>query len=148
MPKVQFKLLFWILVLLGADQLSKLLVRTWLSPASPVSVLPFFSLERISNRGIAFGMLEGHAALVIFTSSIILVILVLAALLVRRDGRWMWPFALLVSGSLGNLLDRYIQGSVTDFLRFPYWPAFNLADIFIVLGVLLLIKQLLFQKTV
>lgn len=131
------------LALVAADQISKSAVRRWLDPADTVDVLPFLSLDRVNNRGIAFGMLEGHAGLIVFTSSFILVLLVMAAVLVRRDGRWLWPFALLVSGSLGNLIDRFSQGSVTDFLRLPYWPAFNLADIFIVVGVLLLIKLLL-----
>jgi signal peptidase II len=64
---------------------------------------------------------------------------------VRHDGRWTWSFALLGAGSVGNLVDRVWQGSVTDFLSFPHWPAFNFADIFIVTGVLLLVKALFWQ---
>jgi signal peptidase II len=70
---------------------------------------------------------------------------VVAALVVRHNGRWNWPYILLVAGSLGNLMDRLLRGSVTDFLRIPHWPAFNLADIFIVTGVLILVKSLIFQ---
>lgn len=145
MPKGSRKLLFLVAVLLGADQLSKILIRIWLEPLGYVRILPFLKIEHIRNRGIAFGMMEGQAAVIIFTSSVVIVLLLLAAVLARRDGRWTWPFALIMAGSVGNLFDRIYQGSVTDFIRIPYWPAFNLADIFIVTGVALMAWQLLFK---
>ncbi len=145
MRRTAIKLIVWVAILLGADQLTKYLVRGNMEPFGSIDILPFFQLEYVRNRGIAFGLLEGHVAAIIFTSSLVVLLLVGAALAVRHDGRWFWPFALLVSGSIGNLLDRVLLGSVTDFLRVPHWPAFNLADIFIVTGVLLLVKSLILQ---
>jgi signal peptidase II len=55
-----------------------------------------------------------------------------------QRGLWI-PTGLLLGGALGNLLDRLINGSVTDFVKFPHWPAFNVADISITIGVITLL---------
>jgi len=137
------KLLLLILFLLVADQISKVLVRRWLDPHEPIQLLPFFRLEHVQNPGIAFGWLDGHSFLIAMVSFMIVVLLVIAALAVRNNSRLVWPMAFLVAGSAGNLIDRVANGSVTDFLHFEYWPAFNLADMCIVFGVMLLLLQLL-----
>ncbi len=146
MKKAPVKLFSRLFLLLGADLASKLLVRALMSPGQFIRVLPFFHLEYVRNRGIAFGILDGHAAIIIFASSVVVVLLALAAVTLRSSSRWTWAFALLGAGSIGNLADRIWSGSVTDFIRLPYWPAFNLADVFIVAGVLLLVKGLLWQQ--
>lgn len=140
MKRAQLILLLAIPALIAFDQATKFLIRRLLSADGFFPVLPFFSLEYVQNRGIAFGMLQGHAGLIIFTSSVIVLILVVAALAIRHDGRFIWPLAFLVAGSVGNLIDRFFFGYVTDFLRFPYWPAFNFADAFIVTGVIMLLR--------
>lgn len=143
MRRVPLKLLFLILFLLAADQLSKYIVRAWLDPHNLVPVLPFFRLEHIQNSGIAFGMMDGHSALILAVSSVIVLLLAGAALATRNNPKLAWPMALLLAGSAGNLIDRAVNGSVTDFLHFQFWPAFNLADAFIVIGVALLAYRLL-----
>jgi len=128
--------------LLGADQLSKYFVRAWMHPLETVDLTPVLKLQYVRNRGIAFGLLDGYASLIITIGIIVVVVIVMATLLVRdRDGVT-WPLALLLAGSSGNLIDRLAFGSVTDFIRLPHWPAFNLADIFIVSGVALLLYHL------
>lgn len=141
------KLLSRALVLLWADQVSKLFIRELMQPYDSIQVLPFFRIEYLHNRGIAFGMLKGHTAAIIFMSIVVVALLVLAGLAVRHDGRWTWSFALLGAGSVGNLVDRVWLGGVTDFLGFSHWPTFNFADIFIVTGVLLLVKTLFWQAS-
>jgi signal peptidase II len=142
--RVSTKLLLLILVLLAADQISKLAVRRWLDPHELIQLLPFFRLEHVQNRGIAFGMLDGHGILIVIVSVAIVLLLTIATLMAGNDRRLVWPLALLVAGSAGNLFDRIVNGSVTDFLHIQYWPAFNLADICIVAGVALLVMRLLF----
>lgn len=129
--------------LLAADQLSKYVVRAWLDPHNLISVLPFFRLEHIQNSGIAFGMMDGHTTLILAVGTVIVVLLVGAAVYTSNNSRLAWPMAFLVSGSAGNLIDRAVNGSVTDFLHFQFWPAFNLADSYIVIGVALLAYRLL-----
>lgn len=142
MRRAPLKLLFLTLFLLAADQLSKIVVRVWLDPHNLISVLPFFRLEHIQNSGIAFGMMDGHPALILAVSSVIVLLLVGVAVAMRNNSRLCLPMALLVAGSAGNLIDRAANGSVTDFLHFQFWPAFNLADSFIVAGVALLAYRL------
>ena len=145
MRKSPLKLILMVALLLGSDQFSKYAVRRWLGEEQ-IQILPFFHLEHVRNRGIAFGMMEGKTGIIIFIGAVVVLLLVLAAIMVRRDGHWTLPLALLISGSIGNLLDRLYQGSVTDFLKLPYWPAFNLADTFIVAGVLLMAWLLLVPR--
>jgi signal peptidase II len=66
---------------------------------------------------------------------------VLVAYLARRPDRpWLWiPTGLLIGGALGNLIDRLVHGAVTDFIKLPLWPAFNVADMSITFGVLALL---------
>lgn len=134
------------MALLTSDQLSKVALRRFLEPGQSFDLMLYMRLEHIENRGMAFGMMDNHRGLIIFISVMVVLVLLVASLAARDDGNVFWPLALLVAGSTGNLIDRFARGSVTDFIRFPYWPAFNLADVFIVLGVLLLFRVLL-KKT-
>lgn len=143
MRRPPVKLLLLTLCLLAADQLSKIVVSQWLELGDFVQVLPFFRLQRVQNQGIAFGMMNESSTLIIAVSGAIVLVLVAAALIMRNDRRLLWPLALLVAGSAGNLIDRVLNGSVTDFLQVPHWPAFNLADSYIVIGVGLLAVRLL-----
>lgn len=145
MRKAPARLFFLILFLLSADQLSKYLVRRWIDAHESIELLPFLSLENVKNSGIAFGMLQGHSGLIIFTSSAIVLLLVATGLAIMHDSRFLLPLAFLVGGSVGNLIDRFAFGHVTDFLRLPHWPAFNLADVFIITGVVLLLRVFLLE---
>ncbi|MCL6105971.1 MAG: signal peptidase II [Actinobacteria bacterium] len=146
MHRASVKLLSRIIVFLWADQVAKLFIRELMTPFQSIRVLPFFHIEYVRNQGIAFGIFEGHTAVIIVISSLIVGLLALAAVVVRHDGRWTWPFVLLGAGSLGNLIDRLWFGSVTDFIRLPHWPAFNFADAFIVIGVVLLVRAMLWRR--
>lgn len=142
MHRVTGKLIFWTAFLFATDQLTKVLARTWLSQADTIELLPFLKLERIQNRGIAFGMLDGYEGIILFIGVIIVAALVLGAVAVRKNEQLVFPVAFLLAGSAGNLIDRLRIGSVTDFLRLPHWPAFNLADVYILAGVSLMVLKL------
>jgi signal peptidase II len=128
---------------LFADQLTKALVVRELALGEEVDVLGPLAIHHVRNTGIAFGLFSGWAGVV--------------TLLGAAAVGWMvWYFAragsrhpilpvalgLLIGGSAGNLVDRIRLGHVTDFLDVPYWPAFNLADTFIVAGVAILLAAL------
>lgn len=114
--------------------------------ARGVEVLPFFDLVLVQNRGVTFGLLAsdhptGRWLLILLTGAITAGLLVW---LMRAHGRLQTAaLGLIVGGALGNLVDRLRHGAVTDFLDFHarghHWPAFNLADGGIVVGVLLLL---------
>jgi signal peptidase II len=127
-------------VVIGADQLSKAAVRSSIVPGETRGVLPGIQLVNTRNRGVAFGFLPGdHVVVSVFVGAALLVLLVYFAR--NRDKPLIWlPTGMLLGGALGNVLDRVRVGSVTDFIKFPLgWPPFNLADASITIGVLLLL---------
>jgi signal peptidase II len=129
-------------VTVGADQAAKALVRTTIDRGDEVRLFLGIKLVNVRNSGIAFGFLSGGGALlVIFAAA------ALAALLVffsrHRDRPLVWlPTGLLIGGAAGNLIDRVREHGVTDFIDFPAWPAFNVADMAITFGVLTLLYVL------
>jgi signal peptidase II len=126
----------------AADQAVKALVRSSIDRTEGVDLFLGIKIVNVRNRGIAFGMLSGGGALLV-----IFAVAALAALLVffirHRHRPLVWlPTGLLIGGAAGNLIDRTREGAVTDFLDFPAWPAFNLADVAITFGVLTLLYVL------
>jgi signal peptidase II len=123
----------------GLDQLSKALVRRSVDVGSSDGIFPGVELVHVRNHGVAFSLGSGQAGLVIAGTVVVLAVLVLYfARHPQRHGLWL-PTGLLVGGAAGNLLDRLASGAVTDFLKIPLWPAFNLADVAITVGVLALL---------
>ena len=122
-----------------ADQAAKAAVVASLEPGERVNLALGFDLTRITNQGLAFGTLGGGGALVVVVTVGALALIL--AWFARDPTRpWLWLGAgLLAGGALGNLADRARVGAVTDFLDPPAWPAFNLADISITVGALVLI---------
>jgi signal peptidase II len=126
----------------AADQLTKAIVRGQIAPGQQVSVLPGVHLIRASNPGIAFSQLAGGGALVIVVGLVALGAL-LAFFFTHLHRRLVWlPTGLLIGGAAGNLIDRIRLGAVTDFVKLPHWPAFNVADACITVGVLTLVYVL------
>jgi signal peptidase II len=123
----------------GADQLTKAFVSSRLALGHAVEVVGPFTIHHVRNTGIAFGLFSNATSVVIVLTGV-----AIAALVVffARSGRRhpLLPAAvgLVLGGSASNLVDRLRLGHVTDFLDLDYWPAFNLADTFIVVGVGLL----------
>lgn len=143
------------LLALGVDQTTKSVALALLVKGAQVPVLPGFDLTLGFNTGASFGMLSDlmggtPLAMAALTGAITLV---LVALALRARNPWEAAgFALVVGGSLGNILDRLRQGAVTDFLdlswRGWHWPTFNMADVAITLGAALILTAALpaFQK--
>jgi len=124
------------------DRITKHLVVTGIAVGDEHKFLPAVNLVHVRNSGVAFGFFSGGGALVL-----VLTLAALGALVVyfvlRPDRRGLWiPTGLLVGGALGNLIDRLINGSVTDFIKLPLWPAFNVSDMAITFGVLALLYVL------
>jgi signal peptidase II len=122
-----------------ADQVTKAIVRASIDPFERVKVIPGVHLVRAQNEGVAFSVFSSGGPLVV-----IVAVLALGALLAffatHLHRRLVWlPTGLLLGGAAGNLIDRIRLGSVTDFIQLPHWPAFNLADCGITVGVLVLV---------
>ncbi|MGN0948839.1 MAG: signal peptidase II [Megasphaera sp.] len=122
------------------DQLSKMAVQQEMVLHESIPVIPgFFHITYILNRGAAFGILENQQWLFLV---IALILFLLYALFHKKLPHSPWVYGgtgMLLGGALGNALDRTLRGAVTDFFDFRIWPVFNVADIGIVVGVMLLL---------
>ncbi len=119
-----------------ADQLTKQVVARALDLNEEVQIAGPFSIHHVHNSGIAFGLFSSATSIVIALTA--LAVLWMLVFFARAGARHpVLPVALgfVLGGSVSNLVDRVRLGHVTDFLDVRYWPAFNLADIFIVTGV-------------
>ena len=127
-------------IVIAIDQGTKAIARSAVAPGTRTEVLPFLAFENVRNKGVAFG-LGGDISAIVIGATIVALVGVLVYLASRGRGGWLaWlPAALLIGGALGNLADRARDGAVTDFIDLPLWPTFNLADVAIVAGVLLLL---------
>lgn len=126
-------------IVVALDQAAKALVEANLVPGEQVDVLGPLSIVLAHNSGIAFGLAAAGGALLVAVTAVAL--LALGLLFARdRDRPGMWlAVGLLGGGALGNLADRVRAGEVTDYVDFLSWPPFNLADVAITAGVLLLL---------
>ncbi|NUT56698.1 MAG: signal peptidase II [Thermoleophilia bacterium] len=126
-----------------ADQVTKQVVARALALGEEVQIAGPFSIHHVHNSGIAFGFFASATSIVIAVTAVAVGWMLL--FFSRSGSRHpVLPVALglVLGGSLGNLLDRVRLGYVTDFLDFRFWPAFNLADVFIVVGVAALVGAL------
>jgi len=125
-----------------ADQLSKAIVRGRISRFEEHELVLGIKLINTRNTGVAFSMFSGGGPLVVIIAFVALGAL-LAFFFTHLHKRLVWlPTGLLIGGAAGNLIDRIRLGAVTDFIKFPHWPAFNVADICVTLGVISLIYVL------
>jgi signal peptidase II len=126
------------LLVIALDQGAKALIEANLAPGEQVDVLGPLSLTLAHNDGVAFGLAGGGgAALIALTLIALGFVAVLFARNPTRPGMWL-AAGLLVGGALGNLIDRVRIGAVTDYIDLLSWPPFNLADVAITLGVVVL----------
>ena len=145
----------WVIILvtplaLLLDQLSKLIIHASLKPLNEIVLIPrYLELILVKNRGLVFGMLSGRLggfSTWIFLGITIIALAIIIHLFFRTESKAvLLPLALslVLSGALGNLIDRFHWGYVVDFInmhyRGHYWPTFNVADIAITFGIIFLI---------
>ena len=129
--------------IVALDQATKALVRSTITPGDREAVLPGVEIVHTRNTGVAFGALSGGGAVVtVVIAMALLALLGYFATHVRRPLFWL-PTGMLLGGAIGNVIDRIRDGAVTDFVQIPLgFPAFNVADMSITFGVLVLLYVL------
>ena len=121
---------------LVADQLTKQIIARTLAVGEKVDIIGPFSIRHVENSGIAFGFFSSRTTVVIAVTTVAVAwMLWFFARSARRHPVLPVALGLVLGGSVANLVDRIRLGRVTDFLDLEAWPAFNLADTFIVVGV-------------
>jgi len=137
----------WAMVLLIADQFTKVLIMGYYPLGASTPVTPFFNLVRVHNTGAAFSFLAsaGGWQRWLFTGIGVAAVLLILWLLKTHAGQKLFAFAMasILGGALGNVIDRVLYGYVVDFLDFHWknwhFPAFNVADSAITVGAACLI---------
>lgn len=147
----------WLAIILITDQATKLIVDRAMPLHSSIPIIDsFFNLTYIRNTGAAFGIFAGSAEvfrrpflIIVSIAAIVFIINMLRRLRGGETGL-ITALAFILGGAIGNLIDRLIYGEVIDFLDFHWsgyhWPAFNVADSFITIGVAITIFYLVRAK--
>ncbi|KZD12130.1 signal peptidase II [Oceanibaculum pacificum] len=136
-----------------ADQITKLwMLDLVFDPPRILTLTPFFNLTPVWNRGVSFGLLSSHQDWMPYILSAVALAISIGMLVwLRRatPGLLALALGLVIGGAIGNVIDRLRYGAVVDFLDFHisgyHWPAFNIADAAICVGVLLILWYELFQ---
>ncbi|HEX6698335.1 MAG TPA: signal peptidase II [Solirubrobacteraceae bacterium] len=124
---------------IALDQGTKALVRADIAIGDRDGVFPGVEIVHVRNEGVAFSRFSGGGTVVAIIVGAALLALV-AYFVTHLDKPLVWlPTGMLLGGALGNVIDRLRDGAVTDFIKLPGWPAFNVADIAITFGVLVLL---------
>ncbi len=141
----------WFLLLaaaiIGLDQLTKWIIRETVDRGESIAVIWPLKIVHVTNSGAAFGIFQGAGPLLVIAS----VVGMVAILVYLFNPGFAHPImrlglALMLGGAVGNLIDRVAEGRVVDFVKVPNFPAFNVADSAITIGVLLLIWAMLFDS--
>lgn len=127
------------------DQTTKYLARTYIQPFETITLLPVLDLVNVRNQGAAFGMFSSFGNAFFVTISIVAIIFM--AWVIVKDKEDYRIFGLLAGGAAGNLIDRITLGYVVDFIYFGaggyHWPAFNIADSALSIGMMFMAVSLL-----
>ena len=137
-----------VLSIILLDQVTKSLVINYLNPLDSIEVFPFLHLVSVRNTGAAFGIFKGLGNFFFITISIFAIIFVIWFLI--RDMYNYFGLSLVLGGAAGNLIDRLLYGQVVDFIDFSigrfHWPAFNIADSSLTIGIIIIFLQALLKK--
>ena len=131
-----------------ADIISKYFVFKLIDLNNFIKITNFFDLTHIHNFGISFGLFSGKFQPWFFVLlGILITILIFFMMLKSEKTIEKWGFTIIISGAIANIIDRTINGYVIDFIYIHYkefyWPAFNFADIYITIGVCMILIQAL-----
>lgn len=139
-----------VVLLVSLDQLTKYLAIMKLKDSNGINILPgVFRLEYLENHGAAFGILQDQRVPLLIVTGLIFLLLAGIYYKLPKQSRYLplrIVLILLLSGAIGNMIDRILHGYVVDFLYFNLidFPIFNIADCYVVIGVIIAILLLLF----
>lgn len=137
-------------VLVGIDQILKVLAIEYLKPVGSYPIIPdIFHLTYVENRGAAFGMMAGQKWFLIWVTAIVILAAVIAIMAGKiKNTTVLFSVATIIGGGVGNLIDRVYRGYVVDYvhLKIIDFAVFNFADICVTVGTVILLIYLLFYE--
>lgn len=133
------KSIIFILVLVVLDQLAKFYFF-----GKNIYFFKYLSFNFVANTGVSFGLFSGYNLLFVLFS---LVVIGFILYIYKKERRFSLALNFILAGAVGNLVDRLFRGYVVDFVDLGFWPVFNLADVFIIIGGLILVYYLVKEKS-
>lgn len=124
------------LVIVALDRLTKYWIMQNLPENSSIKIIPrILLITHVKNSGASFGLFQGYANVLAVISVIAIILIIFIKIYLKFDS-YFYNIAIgfILGGAIGNLIDRIFYGEVIDFLNFAYWPVFNIADSFIIIG--------------
>lgn len=150
MFKSNLKLLGWTAIIILIDQISKYAISNYMQQGESIQVIGnVLRLTYIKNPGMAFGIQVGSKLFFTIFSSIACVVISIYLFRIKSENFWArFALASILGGAIGNLIDRIVYGEVIDFIHFRIirWPIFNVADIAVTIGMIILIAFVIFDK--
>lgn len=147
----RMKAIFACIILIAADQITKLLALQTLKEQEPITLIPgVFQLYYVENRGAAFGILQNRQWIFLIISAIVLVVLLWILPKIPEERHFL-PLSICLcfigAGAVGNMIDRIFRGYVVDFLYFKWidFPVFNVADIYVTTASFVLVFLIIFR---
>ena len=136
------------LIFVSLDLFSKYLVFNYIDLYKFIKITPFLDITHIHNFGISFGLFsEIIPAVFLIIIALLVVFFIIYLLLNSNDYLEYWGLFIIICGAIGNIIDRFVNGYVIDFIYFHinqyYWPAFNFADIYISVGIIMILLNML-----
>lgn len=144
-----YKIIAFIL-LVSIDLFSKYLIFNFIDLFQFIKITNFLDLAHIHNFGVSFGLFSGIIPYYILVVIGLAVVFFLIYIFINsKDILESWGLFIIICGAMGNIIDRFVNGYVIDFIYFHmnqfYWPAFNFADIYISIGILMIILNMVIK---
>jgi len=137
-----------VLAIIALDQITKYLIVNTLSPYDSIEIFPFLHIVNVRNTGAAFGSFKSLGSS-FFIMVAVAAIIFIVYLLMKRAYNTL-GLSLILGGAVGNLIDRILYGQVVDFIDFSigsyHWPAFNVADSALTVGIIIILMTSVFRK--
>ncbi len=135
-------------ILISFDLIIKYLVYSYIDLYRFIKITNFLDITHIHNFGISFGLFSGVVhPLILVIIALLVIIFVTYLLFISQDNLEFWGLFIVLCGAIANIIDRLINGYVIDFIFFHvnqfYWPAFNFADIYISIGIMMIILNMI-----
>lgn len=143
------KELLKIIALVALDQITKYLVKVTMSIGQSIDVIEgVFSITKLENYGAAWNSFSGQKLILIVLPLVVILVALGYLLKTRKENSKFlnWSLVFLIAGGLGNQIDRIFVGKVIDMFDFHFWPVFNVADILVVAGAIMLCISILFSE--
>jgi signal peptidase II len=146
--KRAFSVALIVLTIIALDQITKYLIVSSLSPYGFIEVFPFLHIVNVRNTGAAFGSFKSLGSSFFIIVAVAAIVFVVSLLMKRVYNTF--GLSLILGGAVGNLIDRVLYGQVVDFVDFSvgsyHWPAFNVADSALTVGIIIILVTSVFRK--